>query len=143
MQGRWSFSQKWLSITTGTHKFLNIPSCPNSCIFFCDLSHIIHQRLEDYIPTSYKIRSIVEELYVAGYVNYKPAYKLYWPDDSSSMLVTIPGLGSIKGTSSKSEKGLDFYKFLGRVCQIEQACSFWLFTTLLGSGSEWQKTRRM
>ena len=86
------------------------------------------QSLEDYIPTSYKVRSILEELYVAGYVNYKPAYKLYWPDDSSPMLVSIPGLGSIKGTSSKSEKGLDFYKFLGRVCQIERVCSLWRLT---------------
>ena len=46
------------------------------------------------------------------------------PIHSKAMMVSIPGLGSIKGTSSKSEKGLDFYKFLGRVCQIEQACSF-------------------
>ena len=42
------------------------------------------------------------------------------PIHSKAMMVSIPGLGSIKGTSSKSEKGLDFYKFLGRVCQIEQ-----------------------
>ena len=54
-----------------------------------------------------------------------PAYKLYWPDDSSHKLVSIPGLGSIKGTSSKSEKGLDFYKFLGRVCQIERVWWIW------------------
>ena len=78
------------------------------------------QSLEDYIPTSYKVRSILEVIYVADYVNYKPAYKLYCPDDSRSKLVSIPGLGSIKGTSSKSEKGLDFYKFLGRVGQIER-----------------------
>ena len=52
-----------------------------SHLFFCFTSY--HQRLEDYIPTSYNIRSILEELYVAVYVNYKLAYKLYRPDDSS------------------------------------------------------------
>ena len=45
---------------------------------------------------------------------------LILPILSRDMLISIPGLGSIKGTTSKSEKGLDFYKFLGRVCQIEQ-----------------------
>ena len=45
---------------------------------------------------------------------------LILPILSKAMIVSIPGLGSIKGTSSKSEKGLDFYKFLGRVCQIER-----------------------
>ena len=38
---------------------------------------------------------------------------LILPILSKAMIVSIPGLGSIKGTSSKSEKGLDFYKFLG------------------------------
>ena len=45
---------------------------------------------------------------------------LILPILSRDMLISIPGLGSIKGTTSKSEKGLDFYKFLGRVCQIER-----------------------
>ena len=45
---------------------------------------------------------------------------LILPTLSKAMMVGIPGLGSIKGTTSKSEKGLDFYKFLGRVCQIER-----------------------
>ena len=66
-------------------------------------------------------------------MNHKLAYKLYWPDDSGSKLVSIPGLGSIKGTSSKSEKGLDFYKFLGRVCQIEQVWErgFYIYTSTI------------
>ena len=50
---------------------------------------------------------------------------LILPILSKAMTVSIPGLGSIKGTSSKSEKGLDFYKFLGRVCQIERVCWLW------------------
>ena len=41
------------------------------------------QRLKDYIPTSYNVRAILEELHVAGYVSYKPDYKPCWPDDSS------------------------------------------------------------
>ena len=45
---------------------------------------------------------------------------LILPTLSKAMIVSIPGLGSIRGTSSKSEKGSDFYKFLGRVCQIER-----------------------
>ena len=45
------------------------------------------EKLEEYIPTSYKIRYIFEELYVAGYVNYKLAYKLYWPAESNPNLV--------------------------------------------------------
>ena len=35
------------------------------------------EKLEVYTPTFYKIRYILEELYVAGYVNYKLAYNLY------------------------------------------------------------------
>ena len=50
---------------------------------------------------------------------------LILPILSRAMIVSIPGLGSIKGTSSKSEKGLDFYKFLGRVCQIERVWWLW------------------
>ena len=49
---------------------------------------------------------------------------LILPTLSKAMIVSIPGLGSIRGTSSKSEKGSDFYKFLGRVCQIERV--WWL-----------------
>jgi hypothetical protein len=47
---------------------------------------------------------------------------LILPILSKAMMISIPGLGIIKGTSSKSEKGLDFYKFLGRVRQIERVC---------------------
>ena len=51
---------------------------------------------------------------------------LILPTLSKAMMVGIPGLGSIKGTSSKSEKGLDFYKFLGRVCEIPISYTRWL-----------------
>ena len=50
---------------------------------------------------------------------------LILPILSKAMMISIPGLGIIKGTSSKSEKGLDFYKFLGRVCQIERVWWLW------------------
>ena len=41
------------------------------------------EKLEEYIPTFYNIIIILEELYVCGYVNYKPSYNLYLPDESS------------------------------------------------------------
>ena len=56
---------------------------------------------------------------------------LILPILSKAMMISIPGLGIIKGTSSKSEKGLDFYKFLGRVRQIERVCWLWWVTFIL------------
>ena len=35
------------------------------------------ENLEEFIPTFYKIRYILGELYVAGYLNYQLAYTLY------------------------------------------------------------------
>ena len=42
------------------------------------------EKLEEYISTFYKIRFILEELYVAviSYESYKLAYNLYWPAES-------------------------------------------------------------
>ena len=45
------------------------------CLFLCFRSY--PKKVEEYISTFYKIRYILEELYVAGYVNYKLAYNLY------------------------------------------------------------------
>ena len=45
------------------------------CLFLYFRSY--PEKLEEYIPTLYKIRYILEEFYVVGYLNYKPAYNLY------------------------------------------------------------------
>ena len=45
-------------------------------LFLCFRSY--SEKLEVYTPTFYKIRYILEELYVAvKYLNYKPAYNLH------------------------------------------------------------------
>ena len=45
------------------------------CLFLCFRSY--PEKVEEYIPTFYKIRYILEELYVGSFMNYKPAYNLY------------------------------------------------------------------
>ena len=57
------------------------------CLFLCFRSY--SEKLEEYIPTFYKIRYILEDLYVycISYMNYKPAYNLYWPAEHSPYLI--------------------------------------------------------
>ena len=86
------------------------------------------EKLEEYIPTSYKIRYIFEELYVAGYVNYKLAYKLYWLDESSPRRKTL--------TLEKIKVGWVLWCIKVQICkqsycELMHSCLLLLIWTLL------------
>ena len=88
---------------------------PSNDIFFIIWKQVFEKIITKYVVWtskagklySYKIRSILDELYVAGYVNYMPAYKLYWSDDSSHK-VSLPWMKKMKWYVHTYQEKIDF-----------------------------------